>query len=143
MIVKEMEKIQGELVSAKDELAKVLVGSEEAKAQIVALSESKTAIEKELADVKAQGEKAIADAKIELDKVNAEKAALVEEMVKVKAQMALVPEVSSGIQPVAEGGESQPKAKLLDQLVKMEGAQKMAFYRANKKEIDAEIASLK
>lgn len=143
MIVKEMEKIQGELASAKEELAKVLVGSEEAKAQIVALSEGKAAIEKELADVKAQGEKAIADAKIELDKVNAEKAALVEEIAKVKAQLALVPVVSNGTEPVIEGGESKPKVSMVEQLNKLQGAEKMAFYRANKKEIDAEIASLK
>jgi MoxR-like ATPase len=142
MIVKEMEKMQGELASTKAELVKVLAGSEEAKAQIVALAEAKANAEKLAADAKAEADKAALEAKEQNDKLVAEGVKLSEEVVQLKAKLALIPMVSEGTQPVAEGGEGQPKVSFIERLNKLHGAEMMAFRKQHKEEIEAERKQL-
>jgi chromosome segregation ATPase len=132
-----IETLQSELAAAMQERDAFKAASDELKALISASEATISEKDIELEAVKAQ----IAEKDSALAQKDEEIAKAVSDLAEVKAKIELVPaisDISAGAEPVAEGGQAQDVAvDYKAECDKLEGAEKIAFYRKHQKEIDA------
>ena len=144
-ITKDMEALKSQMAEVEADKAKLAEVAEETKEKLTAMSAELEAKTLELDQAKEGHDAAVAEKDEAILAKDAEIEALVKERDELKAKLELMPGEAhvEGREPVAEAGEAGEERDWIAEANAKEGADKIAFYRENKKEIDAAYRKLR
>jgi len=141
-IREKMQQMEDKLSANDQELVALHAACDDYKAQNEALTTTIEEVKKDLEAKVAEASESEENFESEMQEKDEEIAVLAEQIEEMKAKMELTPvaEATDGQEPVEDGSVSTDEVDHVAECEKLSGAEKIAYYRAHKEEIDKAYA---